>query len=47
MSMDYYLDVKLLRHAEVTDDNLKFSSPERKRAGRTQTPVLRNSALGS
>lgn len=29
MSMDYYLDVKLLRHAEVTDENLKFSSPTR------------------
>jgi cation diffusion facilitator CzcD-associated flavoprotein CzcO len=47
MSMDYYLDVKLLRHAEVTDENLEFSSPERKRAGRTQTPVLRSSALGN
>ena len=30
MSMDYYLDVKLLRHAAVTDENLEFSSPARK-----------------
>lgn len=32
MSMDYYLDVKLLRHAAVTDDNLQFSNPKRKPA---------------
>jgi cation diffusion facilitator CzcD-associated flavoprotein CzcO len=32
MSMDYYLDVKLLRHADVTDENLKFYSPARERA---------------
>jgi len=29
MSMDYYMDVKLLRHAEVADPNLKFSKPAR------------------
>jgi monooxygenase len=27
MSMDYYMDVELLRHAAVTDENLTFSRP--------------------